>query len=244
MANMRSEELRQQLIDSTGIDFGAYQLEGIADALDVTSSVVDSITRATKWASTALACVILVIWLSVQNGGGSLRVVVLTLIGAVIVAALGAMTWVRSLGANLEAQTGELISVTQAAATQLQADLAVAENPPNDRQLADGLLLVMITPAVGRAVQQRVWLLGRPLGALSERAIGSILRRMTARLEGGTSSGPAVGSIAEWTGSVLGMVHGHVQPLFRQIRRWVILPMTIVLGIIIIVATMVFVVVA
>ncbi|MDF1597755.1 MAG: hypothetical protein P1T08_16870 [Acidimicrobiia bacterium] len=241
---MRSEELRQQLIDSTGIDFGAYQHEEVVDALDVTSSVLDSITRAARWASAALACVVLVIWLSVQNGGGSLRVVVLTLIGAVIVVSLGAVIWVRSLGANLEAQTGELISVTQAAAAQLQTDLVGAENPPNDRQLADGLLLVMITPAVGRAIQQRVWFLGRPLGALSERAIGNILGRMTARLEEGTFSGSAVGSIAEWTGSVLGRVRGYIQPIFRQLRRWVILPITIVLGIIIIVATIAFVVVA
>ncbi|MDH5374051.1 MAG: hypothetical protein OEX97_13995 [Acidimicrobiia bacterium] len=244
MANMRSEELRQQLIDETGIDFASYQHEEFVDALDVTSSILQSIGRATKWASAALALVILVIWLSVQNGGGALRVVALAVIGVAIVAGFGALIWVRSLGVNLEAQIGELVSVTQSAAVQLHADLVNAENPPTDRQLADGLLLVMITPAVGRAVQGRVWLVGRPLGAMSERLVGNILCRMTARLEEETFSGSAVGSIAEWTGSVLGRVDGYLQPIFRQFRRWVIRPITAVLGFIIIVAIIVFVMVA
>jgi hypothetical protein len=48
---MKSEDVRRELIESTGIDFSAYQHEELVDAIDVTSSTFDSIRRATMWAA-------------------------------------------------------------------------------------------------------------------------------------------------------------------------------------------------
>jgi hypothetical protein len=48
---MKSEDVRRELIESTGIDFSAYQHEELVDAIDVTSSTFDSIGGATLWAA-------------------------------------------------------------------------------------------------------------------------------------------------------------------------------------------------
>ena len=37
---MGKEDIRQRLLDSTGIDFAAYQHEEFVEALDVTSSII------------------------------------------------------------------------------------------------------------------------------------------------------------------------------------------------------------
>ena len=201
---MKSEDVRQRLIDSTGIDFSAYQHEELVEAFDVTSSIFDSIRRATMWAVAALMLAVVVIWLAWRGDAGILSTILLALIAIATAGALGGAVWVRSLGRGLETQASELLRVAAESAGRMNEDLSRADPPPTDRQLADGLLLVTAIPALGAAVRQRVWLAGKPLAALSERVMAGLFGRITAQLEDGTRSSALVGNIAE---QLLSLIH-------------------------------------
>lgn len=227
---MKSEDIRQELIKSTGIDFSAYQHEEIIDALDVTSSIFDSIRRATLWAAGALLLAVMAIWLARRGDAGALATVLLVLVAVVGVVALGGAVWVRSIGRGLETQTHELIRVAAASAGRVNEDLGRAEPPPTDRQLADGLLLVTAVPALGAAVRRRVWLAGKPLAALSERVMANLLGRITAQLKDGTRSSALVGNIAEQLERLIESLGKLAGPILDRFHRWVITPLTIVFG--------------
>ena len=241
---MKSEVVRQRLIESTGIDFSAYQHEELVDALDVTSSMFDSIRRATMWAAAALGLAVVVIWLAWRGDAGVLSTVLLALIALVAVGAFGGAVWVRSLGKGLETQTYDLLRVAAESAGRISDDLGRADPSPTDRQLADGLLLVAAIPALGSAVRRRLWLVGKPLAALSELVMANLFGRMTAQLEDGTRSSALVGSVAGQLENLVGGLSKLAGPILERFGRWVISPLTIVFGSVALTAAVLFMILA
>ena len=241
---MKSEDVRQRLIDSTGIDFSAYQHEELVEAFDVTSSIFDSIRRATMWAAAALALAVVVIWLAWRGDAGVLSTILLALIALAAVGALGGAVWVRSIGKGLETQTHDLLRVAAESAGRISEDLGRADPPPTDRQLADGLLLVSAIPALGSVVRRRIWLAGRPLAGVSERVMANLFGRMTAQLEDGTRSSALVGNVAEQLENLVGGLSKLAGPILERFRRWVITPLTIVFGSVALIAGVLFVILA
>lgn len=221
---MASNDIRQRLLDSTGIDFALYQHEEMVEALDVTSSILRSIKRAVIWSLAGSALVVLVLWLTVRADGGWVAGLVLAVIGIVSIGALAISIWVWTLGGHLKTQMGDVFRIAEASAGQMHEDLTHSDPPPTDRQLAEGLLLVTVTPALGAAVRRRVWVVGRPLAALSERMVSGLLSRATAQLDDGIGSGVAFGKVAHRLSSVIELVRGFSEPAFERFRRWVVRP--------------------
>ena len=241
---MKTEDVRQELIESTGIDFSAYQHEELVAALDATGSMFNSIRRATMWAVAALTLAVVVIWLAWRGDAGILTTILLALIAIATAGALGGAVWVRSLGKGLETQTDDLLRVAAESAGRMNQDLSRADPPPTDRQLAVGLLLVTAIPALGAAVRQRVWLAGKPLAALSERVMAGLFGRITAQLEDGTRSSALVGNIAEQLENLVGGLSKLAGPILERFRRWVITPLTIAFGTTALLAGVLFVILA
>lgn len=223
---MRTEDLRRELLDATGIDFGAYRHQELIESADVMSSMFDAIRRALLWAMIAALLVAVAVWIILRGDAGPIAGIVLVVIGVIGVAALTAGIWIKRLGGNLDGQAREVVRLAGRSVDQLSADLTNTDKPPSDRQLADGLLRVTVVPAMGEAVRNRVWLLGRPLASAGERILGGLLGRATARLESGSGAGSVVGTAADRIGDVIGLVGDGLDPVLNRFHRWLVRPLT------------------
>lgn len=232
------------MLSATGIDFGAYRHRELIESVDVMSSVFDAIRRALLWGAAATVIMAIGVGMVLSGDGGALAGVALVLIGLIGVAALAGGVWIRTLGANLDGQAREAVRLAGRSVDRVAADLSSADNPPSDRQLADGLLRVAVLPAMGEAVKSRIWLLGRPLASAGERILGGLLGRATARLESGRAGGVLVETAAGRVGDVIALVDDGLGPVLDRFHRWLVRPLTWGLFAVALVAGVVFLVVA
>jgi hypothetical protein len=227
MSGMRSAAVRQQLIESTGIDFAAYRHEEMVEALDVTSALFESIRRAVVLGVALVGATGLGIWITWRGGGGLPAAIILGAVGTLTATAAAAALWVKSLGRSVDAQVATALDIAGESVARFQHDLSKTDRLPGDRQLADGFLQVVVVPALGSAIRRRVWVLGRPLAALTERATATVLGRATAGLEGSARAEAVAGGLAGRLEGIVTFVRSAVDPVVARFQRWLIRPVTI-----------------
>lgn len=224
--NRTALRLRAELEETTGIDFARYADRELADALTGWTSakgIARDLLVALAVTGAVIVIAILAAWLAVSGFDPRAGLV----IGGVV-AGLGAGVWTFSsrLRRRIPTEVARVIDLSERLVGRVSADLRAGHLSVGANQLAEGLAVVVVIPAVAGATRKRAPLVGLVVAPLIANLLTRILVALWPRPRPTGGAGTSGESVERLLAQALEAARPAVLPRLGRGVRWATLPLT------------------
>jgi hypothetical protein len=224
--NRTALRLRAELEEATGVDFARYADRELADALTGwtgTKGIARDLLVALAVAGAVIVTAILAAWLAVSGFDPRAGLV----IGGVV-AGLGAGVWSFSsrLRRRIPTEVERVIGLSERLAGRVTADLRAGRLSIGANQLAEGLAVVAVIPAVAAATRKRAPLVGLLVAPLIANLLTRILVALWPRSRPAGGAGISGDGVERLVAQALEAARPAILPRLGRGVRWATLPLT------------------